>query len=223
MIFAIIVAAGSGKRFGGTRPKQFIELAGKPILVHTIEKFENCAAIDEIILVLSSDEIENFSETIARFDLRKLKKIVAGGTTRAESVLNGLNSIQAANNDIIAIHDGARPLVTTEEIAQTVEKAKVTGASCLVAKVTDTIKLVENGVITGTIDRETLRRALTPQCFRYELLKRAFAKNDAGEIATDESFLVEKLGVKIATVEGSARNIKITHQDDLKIAELLLN
>jgi 2-C-methyl-D-erythritol 4-phosphate cytidylyltransferase len=222
MNIAIIVAAGSGTRFGSTMPKQFLEILGKPLLIHTLERFENCAAIDEIVLVLPLEEIENFKQTIVKFNLKKVAKTVAGGNTRAESVLNGLNSAESETIDIIAVHDGARPLVSTEEITRTIEKARETGAACLVAAVTDTIKEIADGKVVGTIDRAKLRRALTPQCFRYEILKRAFAENEIGETVTDECFLVEKLGGEIAAVEGSAKNIKITTLEDFILAESLL-
>jgi 2-C-methyl-D-erythritol 4-phosphate cytidylyltransferase len=222
MNVAIIVAAGSGARFGSIVPKQFHEILGKPLLIHTLERFEFCPAVDEIVLVLSAEEIENFRNIAETFNLKKLSVIVSGGETRAESVLRGLNAVDAESAEIVAVHDGARPLVTTEEITKTIEKARETGAACLVAAVTDTIKEVADGKIVGTIDRAKLRRALTPQCFRYEILRRAFAENEVGEAVTDECLLVEKLGYKIAAVEGSAKNIKVTMPEDFILAETLL-
>lgn len=222
MNVAIIVAAGSGTRFGGGRPKQFLEIGGKPLLIHTIEKFEICAAIDEIVLVLSASELENFQTAAENFNLKKLKKIVAGGQTRAASVFNGLNAIAEESAGIVAVHDGARPFVTCEEITKTVERAKETGAVCLVGLVTDTIKEVADGEIVGTIERTKLRRALTPQAFRVEILRKAFSDADLSEAATDECFLVEQTGQKIAIVEGSAKNIKITTREDWELAEILL-
>jgi|SRR5215213_2120870 len=219
---AIIVAAGSGKRFGGKTPKQFLEILGKPLIIHTLQRFEACAEIDEIILVLPSSENAKFLQIAGKYNLKKLSKVVAGGGTRAESVWKGLSAIRAATAEIVAVHDGARPLVSIEEIAETVKKAQETGASCLVSTVTDTIKEIKDGKIARTIERSTLRRALTPQCFRYEILKRAFENADLSEAVTDECFLVEKLNQKIAAVEGSARNIKITHPEDLILAESLL-
>ena len=219
---AIIVAAGSGTRFGAARPKQFLEIAGKPLLIYTLERFENCAAVDEIILVLAAEEIENFQKQTEKFALEKLSKIVAGGKTRAASVLKGLEAIDAETAEIVAVHDGARPLVAVEEISQTIEKARETGAACLVATVTDTIKKVVDEKVVGTIDRNDLRRALTPQAFRFEILKRAYAESKINETVTDECFLVENLGIKIAAVEGSAKNIKITTKEDFVLAENLL-
>ena len=221
MNVAIIVAAGSGKRFGSEKPKQFVEIYCKPLIIHTLERFEDCSSIDEIILVLPASEIENFKENAGKFNLTKLKNIIAGGETRAESVYKGLKAI-SGKAEIVAVHDGARPLVSTEEIAATVEKASETGAACLVAVVSDTIKQVSNGKISGTIDRAKLRRALTPQCFHFEILQKAFAEADLSETVTDECFLVEKAGYEIAIVEGSTKNIKITTPEDLLLAEMFL-
>ena len=218
---AIIVAAGSGTRFGGAKPKQFIKIAGKPLIFHTLEKFESCASINEIVLVLPEPEIGNFRKLISVRSLSKLKTIVAGGKTRAESVFNGLKAVDE-KCEIVAVHDGARPLVAGEEIRATIEKAAETGAACLTAKVTDTIKQIKGDKIVRTIDRETLRRALTPQCFRFGILKTAFENADLSETATDECFLVEKIGCKIAFVDGSARNIKITTREDFRVAEMFL-
>jgi 2-C-methyl-D-erythritol 4-phosphate cytidylyltransferase len=219
---AIIAAAGSGTRTNLPVPKQFLEILGKPLLVHTIERFEMCPAIDEIILVLAAGEINSFGQILEKYGLAKVRKIVAGGETRAGSVRNGLDAISGSEGDIVAVHDGARPLVSVEEIAQTIEKAGETGAACLVAPITDTIKEVADGRIIGTIDRGKLRRALTPQAFRYEVLQKAFARGGIGAEVTDECYLVEKLGRRIAYVEGSARNIKVTHSEDILLAEFYL-
>jgi 2-C-methyl-D-erythritol 4-phosphate cytidylyltransferase len=215
---AIIVAAGSGKRFGSKTPKQFLEIGGKPLIIHTLECFQSCPMIDRIILVLSPEKAENFPQIPS---ISKLSKIVAGGKTRAESVLNGLKNIPQ-KTEIVAVHDGARPLVSTEEISNCVEKAKETGGAILVAPVTDTIKEIADGKVLQTIDRRKLCRALTPQCFRFDILQRAFESVDLSESATDESFLVEKLGVAVSIVEGSARNIKVTTPEDLELVESFL-
>lgn len=212
---AIIVAAGTGSRFGSNIPKQFIDLAGKPVIEHTLERFESAESIDSIVLVLASDQIAG-----RKFEFSKLLTIVAGGATRAESVLNGLDA--AGDAEVVAVHDGARPFVSTDEIDRTVAKAKEMGAACLVARVTDTIKSVRGGEIAATLDRDKLRRALTPQAFRTDVLRRAFELGELTEAVTDECYLVEKLGHPIALVEGSERNIKITSADDLRLAELII-
>jgi 2-C-methyl-D-erythritol 4-phosphate cytidylyltransferase len=219
---AIIVAAGSGTRFGSKTPKQFLEILGKPLIIHTLSAFETSLQIDEIVLVLSSEETAGFLKIIGKYNLKKLVKIVAGGKSRAESVSKGFNAIRPLNAGIIAVHDGARPCVTAEEISQTIEKALETGAACLVGSVTDTIKEIADGKIIRTIDRNKLRRALTPQAFRYDILKRALKENEPGETATDECYLVEQIGVAVAIVEGKSTNIKVTTKEDLAVAEQIL-
>ncbi len=208
---------------GSRKPaKQFLELAGIPIIIHTIRAFEQCEVIDEIILVLPARDAPGFLALIKRFQLRKIAKIVTGGKTRADSVLRGLRAIRTVPN-IVAVHDGVRPFVTVDEIASTVRAADQHGAAILVAPTTDTIKEVDGSVVVRTVPRSRLRHALTPQCFRYDLLRKAFEGVDTGDPQlTDESSLVEKLGVPIAFVEGSARNIKITQPEDLAIGEALL-
>jgi 2-C-methyl-D-erythritol 4-phosphate cytidylyltransferase len=223
MNIAIIAAAGQGTRLGGKRPKQFLELAGVPVVIHTLKQFERCAEIQEVIVVLPAADAAGFLEVAGKYELRKLGRVVAGGATRAESVWRGLQSVHSDNAEIIAVHDGVRPFVTPEEIARTVLAAQASGAAVLAAPAVDTIKEVENGQVVRTLERARLRRALTPQCFRYDLLRRAFEQSPgliAG--ATDDSSLVESLGVKVSIVEGDARNIKITRPEDIALAEIIL-
>jgi 2-C-methyl-D-erythritol 4-phosphate cytidylyltransferase len=223
MNVAIIAAAGQGTRMGGNRAKQFLELAGTPIIIHTLRCFELCEAIQEIILVLPAQDVGGFLALAEQHRLRKLSRIVPGGSTRAESVLKGLLTVRAATAEIIAVHDGVRPFVTSREISRTVKAAQANDAAILTAEVTDTIKEIGNGFVERTLPRAVLRRALTPQCFRFELLRRAYEQVDVLDPElTDESSLVERLGVKVTTVEGSARNIKITGPEDLALAELFL-
>jgi 2-C-methyl-D-erythritol 4-phosphate cytidylyltransferase len=210
---AIIVAAGSGSRFKSDTPKQFLEINGKPVIAHTIERFHAALSVDSIVLVLAADH------TLDTSAFSKVAKIVGGGSTRAESVRNGLAVIDA---DIVAVHDGARPLVTVDEIERTIAAARETGAACLVAPVTDTIKSIRGTEIADTLDRNKMRRALTPQAFKTEVLRKAFENVDLNESVTDDCYLIEKFGHPITIVEGSARNIKITHPEDLILAEALL-
>ena len=223
MNIAIIVAAGTGSRFSPDQPKQFIHIHGKPLVIHTLERFEACPEVDEIVLVLSETGREQFQISNFGSEMSKIRSIVTGGATRGESVKNGIESINAATANVVAVHDGARPLVTSDEITRTIKKADETGAACLVAEVTDTIKEISDAVIVGTVDRSKLRRALTPQAFRYDILKRAFDNADLSDNVTDECYLVEKLGVEIAVVEGSSRNIKITRPEDIRLAEVFLS
>ena len=214
---AIIVAAGSGTRFKSDTPKQFLKLNGKPVIEHVLERFEAAPSVCAIVLVLSSEAVAEFAR--ARFG--KITAVVAGGATRAASVANGLGSV-SSDTEIVAIHDGARPLVTVDEIERTIEAARRTGAACLTAPLTDTVKTIRDDEIASTLDRTKLRRALTPQAFRIELLKKAFEGVDLNESVTDECYLVERLGHPIKVVEGSSGNIKITHAEDLALAEALL-
>jgi 2-C-methyl-D-erythritol 4-phosphate cytidylyltransferase len=148
---------------------------------------------------------------------------VPGGTTRADSVKRGLMAIRSATADIVAVHDGVRPFVTVAEIEHVVSAAELDGAAILVAPVTDTIKQVSDDSVVKTLERRELRRALTPQCFRYELLRKAYEHADVNDPSlTDESALVEKTGAPVTTIEGSNRNIKITTPQDLLIAETFL-
>ena len=224
MNVAIIVAGGKGTRFGGNRPKQFLEINGTPIIVHTLRQFEQAQEIDRVVVAVPAQEVNTFRSAVEDSNLKKVSQVVAGGDTRAQSVKCGLASIEAA--DVVAVHDAVRPLVTPEEIDRVVLAANNSGAAILVAPVSDTIKEVDHNRIIKTVARAQLRRALTPQCFRFDILKRAYA--DLEEIeslridVTDDSFLVERLGVRITIVEGSARNIKITSEEDLAVAKTLL-
>jgi 2-C-methyl-D-erythritol 4-phosphate cytidylyltransferase len=224
MNVAIVVAAGKGTRLGGGRPKQFLELDGVPVIIHTLRQFERSSDVNEVIVVLPAEETETFPSLAKKFGLNKLRQVVSGGATRAQSVRCGLAAIAAA--DIVAVHDGVRPFVTPAEIDDVIAAARANGAAVLVVPVTDTIKKTEAGRITGTLSRAKLRRALTPQCFRFDVLKRAYERLDEVEAAgfevTDDSLLVERLGVEIVVVEGSGRNIKITQEEDLALAEGLL-
>ena len=224
MNVAIVVAAGKGTRLGGDRPKQFLELGGVPVIIHTLRQFERSKQINEVITVLPAEDTAGFQSLAQNFELTKVARVVTGGATRAQSVRHGLNAITEA--DIVAVHDGVRPFVTPEEIDEVVVAARKFGGAILTAPVPDTIKRVEEGRIVETIPRDELRRALTPQCFRFEVLRRAFEQLDklesAGAEITDESMLAERLGIEIVSVKGNARNVKITTIDDLKQAEALL-
>jgi 2-C-methyl-D-erythritol 4-phosphate cytidylyltransferase len=224
MNIAIIAAAGSGARMASERPKQFLQLAGIPIIIHTLKAFEQCDSIHEIIVVLPADASGEFLDAASKYGLRKVAKVVPGGATRAESVKRGLLAIRAATAEIVAVHDGVRPFVTTEEISKTMHAAAQHEAAILVSRATDTIKQVHNDSVVQTLERSELRHALTPQCFRYELLRRAYERVDVADPSlTDDSLLVEQLGVRVAIVEGSSRNIKITTAEDLLLAEALIS
>lgn len=224
MNVAIVVAGGKGVRFGGDRPKQFLEVNGSPIIIHTLTQFERCREIGSVVVVLPAEETAGFQSLIEKFGLQKVAQIVAGGATRAQSVKQGLSAINDA--DIVAVHDGVRPLVTPDEIDAVVKAASETGAAILVASVDDTIKQMVGNCVFNTVPRPSLRRALTPQCFQFDILKRAYLPlrdiEASGVDASDDSMLVQRLDVKVMAIEGSSRNIKITREEDLAFAEWLL-
>lgn len=224
MNIAIIAAAGTGSRMASDPPKQFLQLAGAPIIFHTLKPFEQCDSIDEVIVVLPAAASAEFLAQASKRGLRKLARVVSGGATRADSVKRGLQAVRPTTAEIVAVHDGVRPFVTVEEIDNTIETARRDGAAILATPATDTMKLVEGDKIIKTLDRGSLRRALTPQCFRYDLLRRAYEQVDVRDASlTDDSLLVERLGHNVTIVEGSARNIKITTPHDLLVAEALLS
>lgn len=218
---ALIVAAGNSVRFGGDLPKQFVEIAGRPLLAWTISRFEQATSIDQIILVVAEDWMAFAQEQIVdRFHLNKVSKIVSGGETRQQSVRKGLDAASKSAR-LVAIHDGARPLVMPEDIDNAVAAARKSDAAMLAMPATDTLKRVENGLVVATLRRESVCQAQTPQVFDADLIRKAHAETaDTG--ATDDAALVESLGVKVAVVVPTGPNPKVTTKIDFKIAEILL-
>jgi 2-C-methyl-D-erythritol 4-phosphate cytidylyltransferase len=224
MNVAIIVAAGRGSRAGGGRAKQFREISGIPIIIHTLSRFELCETIEEAVVVLPGDAREEFRALAARHGLRKVARAVGGGETRAESVWRGLQALGRDGVRVVAVHDGVRPFVTPAEVDRTVREASEHGAAVLAAPAVETVKEVEGGRVVRTLERARLWHAQTPQCFRVELLRRAYGQPGAlGADVTDCSALVERLGETVRVVEGGADNIKITTPRDFAIAEVLVN
>jgi len=218
---ALIPAAGSGERLGKGINKAFVSVAGKPILAHTLSVFESCEAVEEIIIITGERDIEAAGELVGRFGFAKVRKIIAGGAQRQDSVRNGL---MKANCEIIAIHDAARPMITHEIIERSIEKAEEMGACIAAVKVIDTIKSASDDEVTGTVDRANLYSVQTPQTFRADLIRRAYDRAYAeGYYATDDAALVERIGEKVAIVQGSYDNIKITTPSDLETAATKLS
>lgn len=226
---AIIPAAGSGSRIGTGIPKQFLELAGLPVLVRTLRVFLEHPAIHCIMLLLPQDHLESGKEQLLRFfTAEQQEKILytAGGETRQHSVQNGVKALPASIERIF-VHDGARPLVTAEIIDRCLAGIEEHGAVIAAVPVTDTLKEVEEvddgKEIIGTVDRSGLWQAQTPQAMDLKLLERAYEYAAATEfIGTDEASLLEHAGVSVSVVMGSEENIKITRPEDLRIAAALL-
>ncbi|MFN2598507.1 MAG: 2-C-methyl-D-erythritol 4-phosphate cytidylyltransferase [Pyrinomonadaceae bacterium] len=231
MNVAIIVAAGRGTRAGSGGLKQFRALAGEPVVVHALRRFDECETISETVAVVPAEEAGSFEATARAHDLKKLSRVVAGGATRTESVWRGLESLDASRVFVVAVHDGVRPFVAPAEIDAAVRAAEAHGAALLVAHVTDTIKRVAVGAqnetpgetVSETLERASLRRALTPQCFQHALLRRAYERARAENLdATDDAALVERLGATVVAVAGDPRNIKLTRAEDFALAETIL-
>jgi len=225
---AIITAGGLGKRFGGKEgealPKQFIPLSGKPVIVYSIESFESSELIREIILVVPDAWIDyTKSEIVDKFHLSKVTKIIAGGTQRQQSVENGLNAL-SNKPEIVVIHDAVRPFVTLDIIEEVVAEVSKSDGAIAAIPATDTLKKSSpEQNIENTVPRDNIWFAQTPQAFRYGTLKEAFEKAaQDGYLATDESQLLEKLGMEVKLVKGSKYNIKITTPEDLEMGELIL-
>ncbi len=248
-VVVIIPAAGLGTRMasmpGGPVPgavpgkdakvkphasKQFTELAGTPILTHTLRKFAGLDEVSEIWIALRENEIEGFRGQLKKEskDLGKKKiELVVGGEHRQQSVEHALNAITAAPDDIVLVHDAVRPLVTPEIIHGVIEAAKKYGAAIAGLPAVDTVKQVERtaegAIIKATIPRASIVLAQTPQGFRYSVIKKAFDEAAAdGFMGTDEASLAERSGHEVAVVMGSPRNIKITSPGDMELAEFYL-
>lgn len=217
-VSCIIVAAGSGVRLGGKIPKAFVKLNGRPMLEYSLQAYQDCQNVNEIILVKPPSYQFNGLKHFDRFP--KLAAIVTGGKERLDSVRAGLNSI-SPKADVILIHDAARPLIRPEQITSVIGAAKKHGAAILASPVTDTIKSADKGWIKGTVDRSGLWKAQTPQGFRKDILERSHF-NQRVRSVTDDSQLVEKIKGKVFIVPGDDSNIKITTPIDLEIASCLL-
>ncbi|MFO1519879.1 MAG: 2-C-methyl-D-erythritol 4-phosphate cytidylyltransferase [bacterium] len=217
---ALIVAGGIGKRVGGDLPKQFQNVAGQPLLFHTLRAFETCPEVDEIFLVLPEEWIDYFKGLSPSFS--KLKGVVRGGQTRQDSTRAGFQKVSSGG--IVLVHDGARPLVSLETIRNCIETAREYGAALAASPASDTIKESdEKGFVSATHDRKKIHQAQTPQAFRFDWLKEALeSAYSKGIQATDEAALVEQMGKPVKLVFSEASNIKITHPVDLIVAEALL-
>ena len=216
-----------GTRMGGETPKQFLELEGVPILLHTLRRLASCEAITEIIL---ADEVDRMEARCRQEKFRQPLRVLKGGSTRQESVAAALAAV-GDDVELVAVHDAVRPFVTREQVARVIEEARKCGAAILGIPAMDTVKEVKRGslpediaLISGTIPRERVVLAQTPQIFRTKLLREAFAKAASdGVNASDEAGLVERLGHDVHVVHGTERNIKITKPSDMELARFYLD
>ena len=221
---AIIAAAGIGRRMGGDRPKQYLELCDRPIICHTLDRFQDSRILDFVVVVVEPGREDCFRQDILRaFGYPGEWQVTGGGQVRQQSVANGLKRVPK-DCDVVVVHDGVRPFINAKDIERTADLAAREGAAILAAKVKETVKRVgQDGQVMETVDRDYLWSVQTPQAFRRDLLTRAMesAIGD-GFVGTDEASIVERMGGKVWIIEGDARNIKITTPEELAIAEAIL-
>lgn len=217
---AIIVAGGKGERMNAEIPKQFLELAGKPILMRTLEKFHEFSPEMDLVLVLPASQIDFWKNLCKKFHFLLPHKIVEGGRARFFSVKNGLSAV-VESDGLIAIHDGVRPLVDVETIERCFESAEKFGASIPVVDMIDSVRKV-TGNTSEAVDRKEYKLVQTPQVFRSEIILKSY-EQPYSELFTDDASVAESAGYNVALVEGNRENIKITNMLDLQLAELLLN
>ena len=220
-VCAVIVAAGSSSRMGGEN-KLLLDLGGIPVLAHTRLAFQNCAAVTSIVLVCREQDIVPYSELACGFGVDKLSTVLRGGDSRTSSTLAGVANCPEGT-ELVAVHDGARPLVSDRVITLAVEAATACSGAAPVVPMKDSVKRIRDGFIEADVPRERICAAQTPQVFRRELLERAL--NTAareGRIYTDDCAAVEALGAQVRATEGDYDNIKITTPEDLLLAEALL-
>ncbi len=221
LVSGLIAAGGSGTRLGDSEPKQFLDLGGMPVIAWSVDVFSKASEIGEIVLVCPADYMEKAREIASKYCIGKSYTVVAGGTTRQESVRNGL---QASSRDMnwVAVHDAARPFITAQEVDAVCLMARDLGAAITASRIVDTIKEIHDQIITRTLDRSDLVAAYTPQvCRKDDLLSAYEIADKSGFHATDEASLLENAGINVAVYIGSSLNFKITTADDLQLARAL--
>jgi len=225
--FALIPAAGMGKRMGAAINKQYLQLSDLPILAHTLSVFENSPEISGVCLVIPADEISFCREHVVEArGFKKVIEIVPGGRERQNSVMNGLKALKrhASEDDVVVIHDGVRPFISHELLRESIAVARCNDGALVAVPAKDTIKTVRNGFVIDTPERETLWQAQTPQSFRFSVICEAHQNaEETGFIGTDDASLVERRNGRVRIVPGDYCNIKITTPEDLILAEAFLS
>ncbi len=224
-VAALIPAAGMGKRMAAGMNKQYLKLGGKPILAHTLAIFEKASFVDDIYVMVPEDEIPYCMENVIEsHGFTKVRRLVAGGRERQQSVFNGLRAaVGLGPDDMVIIHDGVRPFVPVETVRRSVEIAGLHDGALVAVPVKDTVKITSGGVVVDTPGRENIWLAQTPQTFRYGIILDAHERAEReGFLGTDDSSLVERIGKQVHIVMGDYRNIKITTPEDMLLAEAFL-
>ncbi|MFC0274111.1 2-C-methyl-D-erythritol 4-phosphate cytidylyltransferase [Metabacillus herbersteinensis] len=218
----VIPAAGQGKRMNAGKNKQFIELEGVPVIIHTLRVFQKHSLCEGIVLVINDKERNDFSFLLERYNINKVIQTVSGGRERQDSVYNGLKAVN--NEAMVLIHDGARPFIKLATIERLLEVAAIKGAAIVAVPVKDTIKRVEDNLVKETIERASLWSVQTPQAFRFPIILEAHKQAKSEDyLGTDDASLLERIGQTVAVVQGDYTNIKLTTPDDLLLAKAILD
>lgn len=226
-VHVIITAGGTGSRFNKSsksslKPKQFMSLHGKPVILHSMQKFQKCKEVKSIYISASKEYFNLLHQVAAKNKITKLKALVEGGKTRFESVRNAFEQVNCDVDDIILIHDAARPNVTKEDIGSLISASQKYGEVILGVRVSDTVKRISGSIIKDTVDRNDLWLVQTPQAFRYDVLSRSYIIAGSRTDFTDESSLAEFAGYEVRVTEGNRYNIKITSAEDMQVLKKIM-
>ncbi|MBU2493816.1 MAG: 2-C-methyl-D-erythritol 4-phosphate cytidylyltransferase [Bacteroidetes bacterium] len=221
--YAIIPSGGDSKRFGGEIPKQYVKINGKEIIVYTIELFQNCEMIDEIIIAAKKEYFGLLYDLKQKYNLNKISNIIEGGKERQDSVYKALSSLTADTEDLIAVHDAARPLLSNKILAKALNEAKISDSIVVAIKARDTL-IKGNMFVEEYVDRNNIYYAQTPQIFKYKILSDSMNKAyNENFIGTDESMIVKKAGYTVKIIEGDLKNFKITNSSDIDLFKSILS
>ena len=220
---AIIPSGGVGSRFLSSIPKQYVKVLGKELIVYTLEVFQKCKLIDEIIIAAQSEYFDLLNNLKQKYNISKISKIIEGGKERQISVNNALNNCSLSNDDLVVVHDAARPLLSQTLLEKAIRFANKSDSVVVAIKAKDTLLKGNNNKVENYIDRNSIYYVQTPQIFRYKILNEAFEiANKTNFLATDESMLVKNIGVDVNILEGDSTNFKITTKSDLELFEKII-
>jgi 2-C-methyl-D-erythritol 4-phosphate cytidylyltransferase len=220
---AIIPSGGVGSRFLSSIPKQYVKVLGKELIVYTLEVFQKCKLVDEIIIAAQSEYFDLLNNLKQKYNINKISKIIEGGKERQNSVNNALNNCSLSNDDLVVVHDAARPLLSQTLLEKAIRLANKSDSVVVAIKAKDTLLKGNNNKVENYIDRNSIYYVQTPQIFRYKILNEAFEiANKTNFLATDESMLVKNIGIDVNILEGDSTNFKITTKSDLELFEKII-
>jgi 2-C-methyl-D-erythritol 4-phosphate cytidylyltransferase len=220
---AIIPSGGVGSRFLSSIPKQYVKVLGKELIVYTLEVFQKCKLVDEIIIAAQSEYFDLLNNLKQKYNINKISKIIEGGKERQNSVNNALNNCSLSNDDLVVVHDAARPLLSQTLLEKAIRLANKSDSVVVAIKAKDTLLKGNNNKVENYIDRNSIYYVQTPQIFKYKILNEAFEiANKTNFLATDESMLVKNIGIDVNILEGDSTNFKITTKSDLELFEKII-